>query len=279
MSYFERAGFEPRPNPLTDAVKRLSGFLTSRVPPFMKLPQLPFLGNASANDPNNIDGDDCGFDILPPSDIGSICRILRAAGVFRENAIVLELGAGSGVQTLEIATCGAFALVVAVEPEGDNFSALQRNVDESELTDVVCCLPCAVGIIDGMTNFYVNREDRLRSSIKQRTDLMIRTPMSTVSTILQDTGIAPDEVALIWIDIEGYEAITCLAMTEIMAQGVPIHAVLSPEWYHADQGSSLIRYLATYYHRCVVMDDPSRQVTSVSKIPLDRGNISVLLID
>ena len=28
MSYFERAGFEPRPNLLTDAVKRLSGFLT-----------------------------------------------------------------------------------------------------------------------------------------------------------------------------------------------------------------------------------------------------------
>ena len=277
MSYFERAGFEPRPNLLTDAVKRLSGFLTS-VRPFVKLPQLPFLGNASPSDLNIIDGDDVGPDIPQPSYVGSICRILRSAGVFRENATVLELGAGSGVQTVEIATCGAFALVVAVEPEADNFSALQRKMDENELTDVVCCLPCAVGIIDGMTNFYVNREDRQRSSIKQRTDLMVRTAMSTVSTILQDTGIAPDEVALIWIDIEGYEAIACLAMTEIR-QGVPIHAVLSPDWYHADQGSSLIRYLATYYHRCVVLDDPSRHVISVSKIPLDRGKIRVLLID
>jgi hypothetical protein len=134
-------------------------------------------------------------------------------------------------------------------------------------------------MIDGMTNFFVNTDNRLKSSVRQQTRSMVRVPVSSAETILRDAGVREVDVGLIWIDIEGYEAIACLSMVELMTLSTPVYMVVSPEFSPRDQGSSLIRYLATYYRRCVVLNVPSPHIMPVSDIPLNQGTIQILLID
>jgi FkbM family methyltransferase len=280
MTYFQRtAAFEPRPNFSANFIQRLGGFLTARIQPlagrFRSFKAAPWSEPSRASD-RRID-----LGALPESEVAKVCHILSTTGIFRDNATLLELGAGSGVQTIEMATCGAFAGVLAVEPEAVNFTALQRNVDDNGLQDMVCCFPGAVGIIDGMANFYVGRDDKQRSGMKQRrpNDTKTRIPINTVETILQDACVPLEKIGLVWIDIEGYEAIACLSMTALMERNIPIYAVLSPELYHRDHGSSFVRYLATYYRRCVLLTDAEPRIVNVADIPLDLGSVRVLLID
>ncbi|CAN7512016.1 FkbM family methyltransferase [Phyllobacterium sp. LjRoot231] len=279
MTYFQRVAFEPRPDFSGNFIQRLGGFLTARIQPLAG--HFRSLKEAARGELSGSADSHIVFDALPESDVAKVCHILRATGSFRENATLLELGAASGVQTIEMATCGAFAHVLAVEPEAGNFTALQRNVDDNSLQDMVCCFPCAVGVIDGMTKIYVSRDDKQRSGMKQQkpNDTRTRTPISTIETILQDARVPAEQIGLVWIDIEGYEAIACLSMTRLMERNVPIYAVLSPELYHRDHGSSLIRYLATYYRRCVLLTDSEPRIVNISDIPLDQGSVRVLLID
>jgi FkbM family methyltransferase len=280
MTYFQRtAVFEPRPDFSGNFIQRLGGYLTARIQPLagrfrsFKAVARSELGSSANNH--------VVFDALPESDVAKVCHILRATGSFRENATLLELGAASGVQTIEMATCGAFSHVLAVEPEAVNFAALQRNVDDNGVQDMVRCFPCAAGVIDGVTNFYVGRDDKQRSGMKQQrpNDTKTRTPINTVETILQDARVPLEQIGLVWIDIEGYEAIACLSMTGLMERNIPIYAVLSPELYHRDHGSSFVRYLATYYRRCVLLTDAEPRIVKVSDIPLDQGSVRVLLVD
>jgi FkbM family methyltransferase len=279
MTYYQRAGVEPQPGFPKNHLTRIGTFILAGLAPFAE--RLGVLKRTSSrmalrgNDGPNL------LDELPEGDFAKVCHILDAAGSLRKDRTLLELGAASGEQTVEMATCGAFAHVLAVEPEAGNFKALRRNVNENGLENVVCCLPCAVGVVDGMTNFYVGRDDRHRSGMKQQcaNDSKVRTPINTIDTILQDAGVPPDKIGLVWIDIEGYEAIACLSMRGLMARGVPIYAVLSPDLYHRDHGTSLIRYLATYYNRCVLLTGTNARMISISDIPLDLGSVRVLLID
>jgi FkbM family methyltransferase len=280
MTYFQRtAAFEPRPDFSGNFIQRLGGYLTARIQPLAG--RFRSLKAAVRSDLGSSADSHIVFDALPESDVAKVCHILCATGSFRENAAVLELGAASGVQTIEMATCGAFSHVLAVEPEAINFAALQRNVEDNGVQDMVCCFPGAVGIIDGMTNFYVGRDDKQRSGMKQQgpNDTKTRIPINTVETILQDARVPLEQIGLIWIDIEGYEAIACLSMTGLMERNTPIYAVLSPELYHRDHGSSFVRYLATYYRRCVLLTDAEPRIVNVSDIPLDQGSVRVLLID
>ncbi len=279
MTCFQRATFEPRRNFSGNFIQRLGGFLSASVQPLGE--HLRSLKETARSGLSSVGDNYTCFDALPESDVAKVCHILRVTGSFRANATLLELGAASGVQTIEMATCGAFSHVLAVEPEAGNFAALRRNVDDNGLQDTVCCFPCAVGVIDGMTNFYVSRDDKQRSGMKQQkpNDAKTRTPVNTIETILQDARVPAEQIGLVWIDIEGYEAIACLSMTRLMERNIPIYAVLSPELYHRDHGSSLIRYLATYYHRCVLLTDTEPRIINVSDIPLDQGSVRVLLID
>ncbi|TXR49022.1 FkbM family methyltransferase [Phyllobacterium endophyticum] len=279
MTNFQRAGVEPQPGFPENYLTRIGTYISARLEPFAeRFGALKRIRSRSA-----IRGDDrqIPLDELPKGDFAKVCHILHAAGSLRKDRTLLELGAASGEQTVEMATCGAFAHVLAVEPEAGNFKALRRNVNENGLENVVSCLPCAVGVVDGMTNFYVGRDDRHRSGMKQQRahDSKVRTPINTIDTILQDAGVPPDRIGLVWIDIEGYEAIACLSMRRLMARSVPIYAVLSPDLYHRDHGTSLIRYLATYYNRCVLLTGTKTRMISISDIPLDLGTVRVLLID
>ncbi len=280
MTYFQRTtAFEPRPDFSGNFIQRLGGYLTARIQPLAG--RFGSLKAALRSELGGSADSQIVFDALPESDVAKVCHILRATGSFREDATLLELGAASGVQTIEMATCGAFSHVLAVEPEAGNFAALKRNIDDNDLRDTVSCFRCAAGVIDGMTNFYVGRDDKQRSGMKQQrpNDTKTRTPISTVETILQDACVPLEQIGLVWIDIEGYEAIACLSMTGLMERNIPIYAVLSPELYHRDHGSSFVRYLATYYRRCVLLTDAEPRIVNVSDIPLDQGSVHVLLID
>ncbi|NTS29972.1 FkbM family methyltransferase [Phyllobacterium sp. BT25] len=214
-------------------------------------------------------------------DVAMVCRILDGVGALRRNSTVLELGAGRGDTTSELATCGAFTRVLAVEPEPENFRALVRKLADNNLDGVVDKIPCAAGMIDGMINFHVNRTDSLKSSVRQKhaSDMPLRTTVNTAQTILDDARVPTNQLGLVWIDIEGYETMACLGLLQVMRQSIPIYVVMSPNPAQPGQTASFLRFLATHYHRCVVFDDESARITTIMDIPTNRVGQRVLIVD
>ncbi|MEK1852204.1 MAG: hypothetical protein AAAC48_10065, partial [Phyllobacterium sp.] len=93
---------------LATLLGRIGGFLAARIQLFAELVPFISLRDATWSELNN-SRDAIALDVLPQSGVGKVCHILKTAGALRENATVLELGAASGVQTTEMATCGAFS--------------------------------------------------------------------------------------------------------------------------------------------------------------------------
>jgi hypothetical protein len=91
-------------------IQRLGGLLAARVQSLVERLPFAFLREATWAELNNCGDGKVIFDALPDSDVGKVCDILRTVGVFRENASVLELGAASGIQTMELATWRAACL-------------------------------------------------------------------------------------------------------------------------------------------------------------------------
>lgn len=238
-----------------------------------------FTGNAVLR--GNVPSLEIGQSGLSESEVFRVCRVLENTAVLRRGTVALELGAGRGASTLQLATCGLFSKVFAVEPEPDNFKELTQKVSHDGLADVVECVRYAAGAIDGLVNLHINRTDRLKSSIKRQkeSDVALRVPLSTVETMLTEARITPDRVGLVWVDIEGYEAMACLGLRHLMAIGVPLYIVFSASEVQACQMESLLRLLASYYHRCVVFDGSSVHVAPISMVRVDKAGVRLLLVD
>ncbi len=282
MSFIDRVGWKPTQYLTTAAIDRLVRFLTTQVRSLAKDIQ-SFSSMSVTSWKDLAQSRDAGMilDGLPESEVAKVAEILHRTGTFRRNSVALELGAGTGIQTAELASCGGFRKILAVEPEASNFEALTRSIGQRQLEHIVHCVPCAAGMIDGMTNFNVNLADRLRSGIKQRkpTDLTVRAPINTVRTILHDAQVPAKDIGLVWMDIEGYESMACLSMTLLMQSSVPIFMVFSPDTAHPAQADSFLRFVSTYYHRCVVFDHSGPRMTSISALPVDQPGLRLLLID
>ncbi|MEK1889154.1 MAG: FkbM family methyltransferase [Phyllobacterium sp.] len=224
---------------------------------------------------------DAAATLPPDSDVIRVCRILDSAGMLRRNAVVLQLGAGRGLTTIALATCGTFSTVIAVEPEPGNFRILTKRVTDNNVEHVVRTVPCAAGMIDGLATFYINGLDSLKSSIKQKnaSDVPVRIAVNTAQTILDDARIAPYQLGLVWMDIEGYEAMACLGLLKALWLGIPILMVFSPDPAHPHHTAAFLRFLATHYHRCVVFEGETARTIALAEIPVDRVGLRILLIN
>ena len=95
---------------------------------------------------------------------------------------------------------------------------------------------------------------------------------------MNDARVARDRLGFVYMDIEGYETMACLGLTCLMAISVPLYIVFSPRDAHPQQSASFLRLLASYYHRCLVFEDQSAQLTPLSCVPVNRSGMRLLLI-
>ena len=211
--------------------------------------------------------------------VDRLLAILTERGLLQPQSALLELGANIGTQTVYFALSRRFARIVSIEPDPRNFALLQTNIAQNNLADTVTLVQCAAGDSDGSIDFYQHRNNHGKSSaIRQSAgDVRISVPVRPVPLILDEAGVSPADIGLLWMDIEGYEPVACRSMSALMTRKVPLYTEFSPVHYGPEKTADFVELLARFYTTCLVFLDGREIVMPVRDIPVDRDQFDILL--
>lgn len=212
--------------------------------------------------------------------VGRLLDILRERGIPTRGRALLELGGNIGTHTIYFALTGAFARIVTVEPDPRNYPLLLANIARNGFGDLVVPVQCAAGETEGVIDFYQHPTNHGRSSPVRRndTDARIAVPVRPVPDILRQAGVAEEEVALVWMDIEGYEPVAMRSMRGLLARRVPVYTEFTPEFYGLDQASDFVAMLAEYYEDCLVFFEDVATAMKTRDIPIGDRQFDILLL-
>ncbi len=214
---------------------------------------------------------------------GSVRRLIALLddlGQDLNGKVLLELGGNIGTQTIYWAREDLFRRIVSVEPDPRNFDLLRRNIARNDLLAMVDLVHVAAGETEGRIDFFQNPDNHGKSSAlrSSRKDRKIEVPVRPVSAILEDLGIAPSEIGLIWMDIEGYEPVACRSMRPLLERGTPLYMEFSPAFYGADAEAFRTALGKTHARAFLFVEDEPVRSLAVEALPLDIGQYDVLLL-
>ena len=213
--------------------------------------------------------------------VGRLMDRLAGLGVPVRGKVLLEIGANIGTHTVYFALTGALSRIVAVEPDPRNFERLEENGRQNGFDGVVERIACAASDREGTIEFFLHPDNHGRSSParKHAGDRAIRVPALPVPAILARAGVPEEDIGLVWMDIEGYEAVACRSMQSLFARQVPVHMEFTADFYGREKAAEFVAFLAGYYNDCFIFyNDDSEERRKVSDIPLDREQFDILLL-
>lgn len=209
-----------------------------------------------------------------------LMEILAKEGVATEGGSLLELGGNIGTHTVYFALERHFCRIVTVEPDPRNFALLTLNLAQNGLAGGVAALNCAAGEEPGSLDFFQNPDNHGRSGMIRRSakDIQITVPVKPVNQLLADAGIAGDDIALVWADIEGFEPVAFRSMEPLLRRRVPIHTEFTPELYGPEESARFRDWLRQFYEDCWVFIEDDRQRMKVRDIPIGERQFDLLLL-
>lgn len=224
------------------------------------------------------------------SDPGISRSLILVGDREREHRFILQQAIQPGHQVLDLgANIGYYVLmahklmhlsghVIAIEPEPNNYSLLQRNIAINQLSHITTVINAAVSDLDGTAQLFLSRLGNVHS-LKQKqtshyTGRSIAVPTISLSTI---ASRYPD-VNLIRMDIEGYEQEILRSLIKINAhqQWLPkVLFELHPPKYDPSAFDQLLRdlyaigYSASYLATSAPDLLASEGLRSIACLPTD----------
>ncbi len=181
-------------------------------------------------------------------------EIAKSANTLEAGGWFVDIGANIGTQTIYALLSGKFRGVIAIEPEPRNLALLRRNIELNGFADRVHVVEAAASSHSGTADLVRDAENFGAHSIEpgqmlRRADsIAVRT--RTVDDILASLGIAPKDVGMTLIDVEGHEIEVLKGMTSLRRHGAPIVAEVSAP-LHGPQGIIQMRNLLIADYRQV----------------------------
>ncbi|MDW5312554.1 FkbM family methyltransferase [Rhizobium sp. PL01] len=209
-----------------------------------------------------------------------LLAVLRQRNLLPQDRILLELGGNIGTQTVYFALSKAFRHIVTVEPDPRNFKLLTTNIDQNGLGEQITAINTAAGESEGTLDFFMHRDNHGKSSALRQSDrdIEIKVPVKPVTAMLADTGVAPDDIGLVWMDIEGYEPVAARSMRPLLERRVPFYMEFSPVFYGPAGSQAFVDYLAGFYDNCIVFYEDSQVEMKVTALPIEQNQFDVLLL-
>jgi FkbM family methyltransferase len=176
--------------------------------------------------------------------VSDVMKFLRARPGFpaRGEGTVIDVGANNGVISIGMLHAGEFARAIAIEPEPQNFSLLRNNVDMNGFADRYICLPYVVSHQKGDVEFELSDtnlgDHRVRVGARlvdaaERQHESARRVISVQAERLDNllSGLPAaflDQIALIWVDVQGYEGYVFMGAKNLISTNVPLVAEIWP---------------------------------------------------
>lgn len=151
---------------------------------------------------------------------------LEEAGRLKSDGVYIDVGANIGTTTLYALCSGRISRAVSYEPELRNAGIFVRNMALNGLSGRATLRTAALGAAPGhlpmaidMKNLGAHTLDDARGhEAATRIDVAV----TTLDHELADLAFVPEDVALIKIDVEGYELEVLAGMSHVLACGAPI---------------------------------------------------------
>ncbi|OLP62406.1 methyltransferase [Xaviernesmea oryzae] len=213
--------------------------------------------------------------------VDRLLAILGQRGLLEEGRALLELGGNIGTQTIYFALSNCFSRILTVEPDPRNLILLRENIRQNGLETRVTVAPCAAGAEGGTLDFFQHETNSGKSSALPAGGgtRRIAVPVKPVSDILAQAGLTPDDIGLVWMDIEGYEPAAIASMDVLMARRTLIYMEFSPVFYGEAGARALRDTLAHHYARALVFYEDGREVEMpLAELPVSEPQFDVLLL-
>lgn len=188
-------------------------------------------------------------------------RFLKAQGFIpNQAACMADVGANIGLISTGLLLGNEIQFALAVEPEGRNYSLLQKNVEQNGLSARVHCLQMAAGEVAAMLTMELSpvnpgdhriRATALAEGATERRGESTRQTVSVPSLPFVDILRLPElknspasKPDFMWIDVQGYEGYVFAGGADYLRQGIP---AVSEVWPYGilRAGMSLERFSAT----------------------------------
>jgi FkbM family methyltransferase len=167
--------------------------------------------------------------------VADAARILRSSfgDAWIDHRTFVDVGANIGTSVIP-AVLGGFARGVAVEPESENAQTLRLNLVLNGVAERVVVIEAAASNQVGTVDLLVNRErssgkHKIGGAVKAKTAQ--RVACTTLDALVGDGVIDPDQVGLLWLDVQGHEGHVLEAATSLIGR-----CPLVVEWRKKESG-------------------------------------------
>jgi len=164
------------------------------------------------------------------AEVSKVLAIL--AGVMKKDGVFVNVGANVGTTLTYVMKSGLFASALAFEPEPRNARLLKANIAVNSLPNCAV-VEAAISNVPGTLAFELNPTNRGEHRVVQhglsdgrREQIVV--PADTLDTFLSERHVRPEDVALLWIDTEGYESAVLEGATGLLKAGVPLVTEFAP---------------------------------------------------
>lgn len=195
---------------------------------------------------------------------------------------LIDVGANIGTTSIAAVARYGFDRAIALEPEPSNLYFLRQNVLANHLEDKIRIVPLAVTDCDGEVELELSPDNsgdhRVRVGAPERglfhedrrTTKLIEA--KTLDNVLAAEAVSPDDIGLVWVDVQGFEAHVLAGATTVLGASVPVVIEYWP--YGLRRNGSLERLwglLADHYSgfldvRSATPDDEPQPIEKVQDV-------------
>lgn len=180
---------------------------------------------------------------------------------------LLEVGANIGTHSVYLMLSGKFERAICIEPDPRNFRLLKHNLELNGFSSAATLFECAAGDRDGSIDLYFGNDNFGSSTVIKpiENSRSVNVRLRRIDAIMAEAGATPDDIGLVWMDIEGSEPQALRSMPEVLRRGVPILMEYSPPRYGPAKTKELAGYLSGLYRRCYVFGEGETDIRSVTE--------------
>ncbi len=168
----------------------------------------------------------------------------------------VDVGANIGTQTIYAFLDGGFSSALCVEPVPANLVCFRANVAVNGFADRVHLIEGAAGAGPGEVEIGLSDTNSGGHSILSvGAGRRLSAPVDAVDAYLARGGVSPDDIGMLWIDVEGFEPQVIEGAAGVLAAGPPLVLEFNGGTYGKEAAERFFERLAAHYESVGIIRD------------------------